>query len=45
MRLIGCVLAVEIFEITKYSCPFDESRYVDNLRRLPELPPEDSDEI
>lgn len=45
MRLIGCAMAVEIFEILKSNRPFDERRYVENLRRLPELPFEESDEI
>jgi hypothetical protein len=38
MRLIGCAMAVEIFEILKNNRPFDERRYAENLRRLPELP-------
>jgi hypothetical protein len=45
MRLIGCAMAVEIFEILKNKRPYDEERYVKNLRRLPELPLEESDEI
>lgn len=45
MRLIGCAMAVEIFEILKNNRPFDEPRYVENLRRLPELPFEASNEI
>lgn len=45
MRLIGCAMAVELFEILKNNRPFDEQRYVQNLRRLPELPFQDSDEI
>lgn len=44
MRLIGCALAVELFEIVKNNPPFDEQRYVRNLRQLPELPFEDSDD-
>lgn len=38
MRLIGCVMAVEIFEIVKNNRPFDRQRYVENLNRLPQLP-------
>lgn len=45
MRLIGCVLAVEVLEILKNDRSFDERRYVENLRRLPELPFEESDEL
>ena len=36
--LIGCALAVEIFEILKYKRMFNESRYVANLKKLPKLP-------
>jgi hypothetical protein len=45
LRLIGCAMAVEIFEIMQNGGAFDERRYVENLRRLPELPTEESDEI
>lgn len=38
MKLIGCVVAVEIMEIMKYKKRFDESRYVGNLSKLPEMP-------
>jgi peroxiredoxin family protein len=44
MKLIGCVVAVEIFEIMKHKKPFNESRYVENLSRLPEMPWEDDEE-
>ena len=44
MKLIGCVVAVEIFEITKHQKPFNESRYVENLSKLPEMPWEDNEE-
>ena len=37
MKLIGCVVAVEIFEIMNHHQPFNESRYVENLSKLPEL--------
>jgi hypothetical protein len=37
-RLIGCVVAGEIFDILKSMEPYDESRYVAALRKLPELP-------
>ncbi len=38
MKLIGCALAVEIFEMLRYKKLFNESRYVENLSRLPEIP-------
>ncbi len=37
-RLIGCVVASEIFDILKNMEPYDEIRYVAALRKLPELP-------
>jgi hypothetical protein len=37
-RLIGCVVASEIFDILKHLQPYDENRYVKALRKLPELP-------
>jgi hypothetical protein len=37
-RLIGNVVASEIFDILKNKEPYDEDRYVQALRRLPELP-------
>jgi hypothetical protein len=37
-RLIGCVVASEIFDILKHKQPFDLERYIMALRRLPELP-------
>ena len=37
-RLIGCVVASEIFDILKNMEPYDEDRYVNALRKLPELP-------
>ena len=44
MKLIGCAVSAEIFEILKYKKPFNESRYVDNLNKLPELPWEEDEE-
>jgi len=38
MKLIGCALSSEIFDIMKNSEPFDEERYSRNLNALPELP-------
>ncbi len=40
-RLIGCVVASEIFGILKHKQPFDLERYITALRRLPELPWQD----
>lgn len=37
-RLIGCVVASEIFGILKHRKPFNQERYIMALRRLPELP-------
>ena len=37
-RLIGCVVASEIFDMLKTMEPYDEDRYVAALRRLPEVP-------
>lgn len=38
IRLIGCVLADEMFRIMKTEREYDHARYVGLLRRLPELP-------
>ena len=40
MKLIGCVLSQEMFEILKHQQTFDEPRYVAALQALPELPSE-----
>jgi hypothetical protein len=37
-NLIGCVVAGEIFEVLKHRKPFNHERFVEALRRLPELP-------
>ena len=37
-RLIGCVVASEIFDVLKDLQPYNEGRYVSALKRLPELP-------
>jgi peroxiredoxin family protein len=37
LRLIGCVVTSEIFDILKNMEPYDEDRYVTALRRLPDL--------
>ena len=41
MNLIGCAVSVELFEIMKNGDVFNEGRYTDNLKLLPELPWED----
>jgi peroxiredoxin family protein len=41
IKLIGCALTAEVFDIMKHQKPFDQSRYADNLRKLPEMPWED----
>ena len=38
MKLIGCALSVELFEIMKKREPFNAQRYTSNLKGLPELP-------
>lgn len=40
-RLIACVLAIELFDIMKSEKPYDNARYVANLKRLPDLPREE----
>ena len=37
-RLIAAVLASEIFGVLKHNRPYDETRYVAALRRLPKMP-------
>lgn len=38
MRLIGCVLSVELFDILRSGSEFDLSRYVRRLQDLPAMP-------
>jgi len=38
MKLIGCALSVELFEIMKNEESFNAQRYTTNLNGLPELP-------
>ena len=44
MKLIGCVVASEIFEVWKHGQPYDEKRYVAALHALPRLPWADQEE-
>ena len=37
-RLIGCVVATEIYDVLKHRAPFDQVRFVAALHRLPTLP-------
>ena len=37
-QLIGQCVAVELFTVLKHKKPFDEKRYVKNLKNLPEEP-------
>ena len=39
-QLIGQCVAVELFTIFKYGKPFDEVRYIRNLKNLPKEPKE-----
>jgi len=38
MRYIGAVLAQEMYEVFTNNKPFNEERYIANLKNLPELP-------
>lgn len=42
-KLIGYVVAAEIFEVLKQMSPYNHQRFVDALLRLPELPEELAD--
>ena len=37
-RLIGCVVSSEIFDVLKKQQPFDHTRFVNALNKLPKLP-------
>ena len=41
-QLIGQCIAVELFDVFKFKKPFDESRYIKNLKQLPKEPFEQS---
>ena len=38
MRLIGCALSTEMFELLKNRQPYNEDRYIAALKALPVLP-------
>ena len=44
MKLIGCAVTVEIFDVMKENKPYNEERYVAALEALPELPFDDDEE-
>jgi hypothetical protein len=37
-QLIGQCVAVEIFDVLKYNKPFNQTRFIRNLKKLPEEP-------
>ena len=41
MKMLACVVTVEIFDAMQNGKPHDESRYIAGLHALPELPFED----
>ena len=43
-KLIGQCVAEEIYDILKHKKPFDETRYISNLKKLPEEPFDDDEE-
>ena len=45
LRYIASALSVEIFETLKNQSPYDEARYVNNLKALPKLPFDDDETI
>ncbi len=40
MKLIGCVVTAEIFDVLQQNKPYNEQRYVAALKTLPKLPQE-----
>ena len=44
MKLIGCVVSSEIFDVLKQEQPYNQERYVAALRVLPQLPLDHDDE-
>lgn len=45
MRYIACALSQEVFEALTNHTPYDEARYIRNLKALPKLPDELDNEI
>jgi len=44
MKMIGCAVTSEMFDVIKQSQPYDEQRYVAFLQALPELPWDDDED-
>ncbi len=44
MKMIGCVVSSEIFDVLKHKQPYNQERYVAALRALPELPWDSDDD-
>jgi hypothetical protein len=42
--LIGQCVAVELFDVLKHKKPYNNGRYVSNLKKLPEEPFDEKDE-
>ena len=38
MQMIGQCIAAELFDVIKLKKPYDEARYIKNLKHLPEEP-------
>ena len=38
LKLIGCVVASEVFTVLKENRPYDNKKYISALRALPKLP-------
>ena len=45
IRHLACALSVEIYEAIQNHSPYNEERYVKNLKALPKLPSDDENEI
>jgi hypothetical protein len=43
IRYIGCVFAVELFEVLKNGSHFNQARYINHLHALPDLPFDDEE--
>ena len=44
MKLIGCVLSTEMFDVLREGRTYDEEKYVRALEALPKLPWDDEDD-
>ena len=43
-RLITCVVAAEMWEISKHKQPFNEARFIQRLEQLPNMPWSDEED-